>query len=141
MGRAGRKGSQSTFVLFTPKWSEVKDPKEIDKHRATKNHRSSSTASHASSQLSDSNRPKHSHPSPLSQMTTARDTNGSDTESAAGSVASSVADFEADGFDLEDADLFSGLIITDADENQLKKKKARQASKSDVKGGASRLVS
>ncbi|MCJ1348467.1 hypothetical protein MMC31_006699 [Peltigera leucophlebia] len=132
MGRAGRKGSQSTFVLFTPKWSEVKDPKEIDKRMATKNHSSSSTASHASSQLSDSNRSKHSHPSPLSQMTTARDTNGSDTESAAGSVTSSVADFEADGFDLEDADLFSGLIITDADENQLKKKKARQASKSDA---------
>lgn len=30
MGRAGRKGAQSTFVFFTSKWSIVKDPKEIE---------------------------------------------------------------------------------------------------------------
>ena len=122
MGRAGRKENQLTFVLFTPKWSEVKDPKEIDKHMATKNQSSSSTASYANSQLSDSNQLKHSYPNPLSQMITPKDTNRSNTKSVASSVASSVVNFEANRFDFQDADLFSGFIITNADENQLKKK-------------------
>lgn len=131
MGRAGRKGGQSTFILFTPKWSEVKDPKEIANRKSGKTESSSSATSHASSQFSDSNRPKHLNPSPLSAVTTAQDDHESDTESVVGSVVDSVGS-ETDGFDMEDADLFSRLIITDADENQLKKKKARQTSKSDA---------
>lgn len=39
---------------------------------------------------------------------------------------------EVDRLDIEDANLFLKLIITDADENQLKKKKAYQISKSNV---------
>lgn len=31
MGRAGRKGQQSTFVLFAPKWTQVQGPDEIEK--------------------------------------------------------------------------------------------------------------
>ena len=31
MGRAGRKGQQLTFVLFTPKWTQLKRPEEIEK--------------------------------------------------------------------------------------------------------------
>lgn len=27
--RTGQKGGQSTFILFTPKWSQIKDPKKI----------------------------------------------------------------------------------------------------------------
>lgn len=30
MGRAGRKGGQAFFLLFTPKWSKIKDPKEVE---------------------------------------------------------------------------------------------------------------
>lgn len=39
---------------------------------------------------------------------------------------------ESNRLDIEDVDMFSRLIIINADENQLKKKKARQISKSDV---------
>ena len=130
MGQAGKKDGQSTFVLFTPKWSEVIDPKEIANREAKKTHNLSSATSHASSQFSDSNWPRHLDPSPLSAVTTAQDDHESDTESVVGSVVDS--GFEADGLDMKDADLFSRLIITDADENQLKKKKARQTSKSDA---------
>lgn len=30
MGRVGRKGDQATFILFTPKWTQVKDAKEVE---------------------------------------------------------------------------------------------------------------
>lgn len=30
MGRAGRKDGQVIFILFTPKWSRLKNPKEIE---------------------------------------------------------------------------------------------------------------
>ena len=28
--RPGRKGGQAIFILFTPKWSQIRDPKEIE---------------------------------------------------------------------------------------------------------------
>lgn len=59
MGRAGRKGvKQATFVLFTPKWSQVSGLEEIEKR---------TDAVNASSDLSDANRPKASKRSPLNQ--------------------------------------------------------------------------
>ena len=30
LGRAGRDGTQSFFVLITPKWSNIRDPKELE---------------------------------------------------------------------------------------------------------------
>lgn len=81
----------------------------------------------ASSQLSYSNRPRNLNPSPLSAVTTAQDDYKLITESIVNSVGSI-----ADGFDIKDVDLFSSWIITDAYDNQLKKKKARQTSKSDA---------
>lgn len=36
--RAARKSGQSTFIFFTPKWSEIKDPKEISSCEAKKTH-------------------------------------------------------------------------------------------------------
>lgn len=53
MGRAGRKGGASTFVLFTPKWTRLKDPDKIERRNAGF---LSPTAVNA--HLSDSNRPK-----------------------------------------------------------------------------------
>ena len=34
MGRAGKKGGASMFVLFIPKWTRLKDPDKIKKHNA-----------------------------------------------------------------------------------------------------------
>lgn len=34
MGRDGKKGGASTFVLFTPKWTRLKDPDKIEKRNA-----------------------------------------------------------------------------------------------------------
>lgn len=121
MGRAGRKGGQSTFVLFTPKWSAIKDQKEIKERKAKK---SNTVKPNKSIQPA----------SPLCQVpnASAEEDEESDNESVAGSTAGSVADSEAKTFDMEDADLFGKLIITDADENQQKRKKQRQSSKTDA---------
>lgn len=53
ISRARKKGGAFTFILFTPKWTKIKDPKEIKKHNAGL---SSSTAVNA--QLLDRNQPK-----------------------------------------------------------------------------------
>lgn len=52
MGRAGRKGGQATFILFTPKWTQVKDTEEIEKRLEKRN-----KAANANAQLSNQNRP------------------------------------------------------------------------------------
>lgn len=36
MGRAGKKGGDSTFVFFIPKWSRIKDPAEIENRQLKK---------------------------------------------------------------------------------------------------------
>lgn len=41
---AGRKGGDSTFVFFTPKWSKIKDPAEIKKRRLKKSKNQSVSA-------------------------------------------------------------------------------------------------
>lgn len=68
MGREGKKGQQSTFVLFTPKQTQVKGSKEIERQitKCTK-------AANANAQLSDQNRPKNSNVSPLNQAILAKE--------------------------------------------------------------------
>lgn len=125
MGRAGRKGGQATFVLFTPKWSRIKDPKEIEDRKAkTKD----GTGTTGNAQLLDENRPI-AKISQLNQVLNA-DEDLSDAESVAGSAAGSEADFDID--DVDEADLISGLLATEADETQLSKKKERKSNKSDA---------
>lgn len=133
MGRAGRKGAQSTFVLFTPRWSEVKDANEMETRKSKKENTSKSA------QLSDNNRPLAQQASPLCQVSNAQEEDGSDADSIAGLEADFFAYSEAERFDIEDADLFLGLFITDADENHLKKKKQRHASKTDAQKRAKLL--
>lgn len=53
MGRARRKGGQAFFLLFTPKWSRIKDPKEVEERKS----KNSKDATAANAQLSDKNRP------------------------------------------------------------------------------------
>ena len=57
MGQADRKGALSTFVFFTPKWSMIKDLKEIEKRLENQSKKAISLII-ANAQLSDSNRPK-----------------------------------------------------------------------------------
>ncbi len=119
MGRAGRKGGASTFVLFTPKWTRIKDPEEIEKRNAGL---PSSTA--VSAQLSDSNRPKAlPKVSPLSQVLIAQD-DCSDLESIAGTE----AEFKIN----DEADLLSELFFTEVDEEQRQRKKDKQANQTDA---------
>lgn len=118
MGRAGRKGEASVFILFTPKWTKIKDPDEIEKRI---NGTSSSTFANA--QLSNSNRSKPpSKVSPLSQVVNANEGDLSDSES----IASSEADLDIDkGVDLFD-------LATDVDQDRSQRKKEKKTSQTDV---------
>lgn len=126
MGRAGRKEAQSTFVLFTPNWSKVIDANEIEIQKSKKDNTS------RSAQLSDSNRPVAQQASLLCLVSNAQEEDESDVDSITGLQADSFTYSEAEGYDIEDADLFSGFFITDADENHLKKKKQCHVSKMDA---------
>lgn len=106
LGRAGRKGGQSTFILFTPKWIQVQSLDEIQKRSSTTK---SSTSSGLESQLSDSNRPKHN--SPLALIASTED-QISDTESIAGSIADS--DFDNNECSMNDSELLSTFMATEA---------------------------
>lgn len=121
MGRAGRKGRASVFVLFTPKWTKVKDPDEIEKRKA-----GALSFTLINAQLSDSNRPKAS---PLSQTLNAEDTFG-DSKSTAGSEVGSEAGSDAE-FD-EEADLFLEVLATKVDQDRKQKKKKLKASQTDA---------
>lgn len=117
MGRAGRKGGNAIFVLLTPKWSNVKDQKEIDDQVAGRF--PSADTSHT---LSNLNRPKSLlQPSPLSQNTTAAEED-LDIESIAGS------DEEFD----DDEDLLEALLNIEADEQQKRTKEVKRNNKSDA---------
>lgn len=105
MGRAGRKGGASAFILLTPKWTRIKDPDEIEKRM------NSALSTSANAQLSDSNRPKAlPKNSPLSQVLNAAEEKLSDSESVAGSE----CDLEPD----EEAELSSGILASDANQNR-----------------------
>lgn len=118
MGRGGRKGRASAFILLTPKWTRIKDPDEIEKRM------NNTIFILANAQLSDSNRPKAlPKTSLLSQVVNTKD-ELSDSES----VAKSECDFELD----EEADLFSGILASNADQNRRQRKKEVKANQTDV---------
>lgn len=118
MGRAGRKGGASAFILLTPKLTRIKDPDEIEKRM------NNTTSTSVNAQLSDSNRPKAlPKTSPLSQVL-----NAEDELSESESVAESECDLELDA----DADLFSGMLASDADQNRRQQKKELQANQTDA---------
>lgn len=107
MRRAGRDGGQSTFVLLTPKWSRVKNQKEIETRLVNK----AASNTRTMALLSDSNRPKAS--------TKANDGDTSDMES-------SLAGSEATDSDLsDDGDPMATLLATEAEASLEKHKKAR----------------
>lgn len=126
MGRAGRKGGQSTFILLTPKWTQIKDQDEIIQRIAKR-----TVFANASSQLSATNRPIPSlHPSPLSKELGANDI--SDSESQAGSKAGSEAGSDDDLID-PDMDQSFSTLSTEAEEEAKRQKKAEKGGQSDAK--------
>ena len=111
MGRAGRQaGQQAVFILMTPKWTQVKDEKELQDWIAAR-----TDAANASSLFLDLNRLKIKgwRPSPLSCETNAE--GSSDTKSLASS------DVDEDFNDSGTNKLFA-LFITEAEEKSLAKK-------------------
>lgn len=122
LGRAGRKGGLSTFVLITPKWCQVKDPDEIE-NRVSK----TTTAVNNHSRLSDTNCPKRK--SPLTQVSLPQPTNISDN----GSVVESDAEEE----DLEhrtinDQDLLLAVLATEVETEKQSRSAKNRANKSDL---------
>ena len=119
MGRAGRRGGQATFILFTPKWTQVKDATEVEQRLAKR-----TEAANANLLLSDSNRPKvDPKQSRLGQVIEAADEQ-SDAESAAGS--------ELDEFDDPATNALFDLVATEAEEDLNAKRAKKQASKTDA---------
>ncbi|MCJ1471089.1 hypothetical protein MMC07_009737, partial [Pseudocyphellaria aurata] len=123
MGRTGHKGGASTFVLFSPKWTKVKDLQEIE-DRVTSRIRRSSTGVAFSTSLSASNRPT-TGVSPLSQMVSAKD-----NDSDAGSVAGS--DFDEE-YNVRDEDFVSNVFsTTEADKKHAEHKNWNKKSSTDA---------
>ena len=116
LGRAGRDCKQSIFMLITPKWTNIKDPKELEQ-RQNKN---------AAPQLSNDNRPK-AHP--LSHFVDANSI--SDTESVAESEA------ESDDGDVDETDLLSTLLATESEAQKKQRSAKKRTSKNDAAKRAS----
>lgn len=116
--RAGRKDEASTFILLTPKWTKIKDSDKIKKRK------NDTTFTSANAQLSDSNQPKTlPKTSSLSQIV-----NAEDSLSNLEFVAESERDFKLN----EQADLFSRMLASDADQNQRQQKEEFKANKTDA---------
>lgn len=119
MGRAGRRGGQATFILFTPKWTQVKDATKVEQRIAKR-----TEVANANFLLSDSNRPKvDPKQSRLGQVIEAADEQ-SDAELAAGS--------ELDEFDDPATNALFDLVATEAEEDLNAKRAKKQASKTDA---------
>lgn len=104
IGQAGRKSEIFLFILLTLRWTIIKDPEEIEKQV-----NSTSSFIIANAQFSNSNWLKTlSITSPLSQVLNAKD-KLSDAESMVGLE----ADFEYN----KKADLFSGILASDVDQD------------------------
>ena len=129
MGRAGRKGGKATFLLFTPKWSKIKDQKEVEEQKS----KNSKDATTVNAQLSDKNRPISRMNQVLNadnNVTNADLDAGLEAGSEVGSGACSGADFDLD--DADKADLVSGVPATKADKSRISKKKEGRSNKSDA---------
>ena len=115
MSRVGKRGGAFVFILFTPKWTKIKDPTKIEK---CINGTPSSTSANA--QLSNSNCPKlPSKISPLNQVVNCND-DLSESES--------IARLEANIDFGKGADFFLGALAIDVEQNRSKKKKEKQTS-------------
>lgn len=126
MGRAGRKGGASTFVFFTPKWSMIKDPAEIERRQLKKSKNPSvPTAETGNTQFSNSNRPKALKASSLSQVCNVDEEEISESESIIGS--------EADFDNIDDDDVMATLLATDAEGSRNKAKKDQQTNRTNEK--------
>ena len=128
MGRAGRKSQQAAFILFTPKWTQIKDSAEIEKRLAKR-----SNIANGNSHLSDLNRPKGTKQSPLGQEVDIEDL--SDGES----VASSEYRKAEDEFNDPATNQLFDILSTEAEVESQTKKKKKQVSKGDVEKRANLL--
>ena len=128
MGRAGRKGQQAAFILFMPKWTQIKDSAEIEKRLAKR-----SNIANGNSHLSDLNRPKGTKQSPLGQEVDIEDL--SDGES----VASSEYRKAEDEFNDPATNQLFDILSTEAEVESQTKKKKKQVSKGDVEKRANLL--
>lgn len=90
LGRAGRDGNQSIFVVITLKWTNIKDPKELKECQ-----------NKSTSQLSNDNRPK-AHP--LSRFV--------DTDSFSNRESIAKSETKSDDGDVDKIDLLSALLAT-----------------------------
>ena len=102
MNRAEQKSGASVFILFTPKWTKIKDSNKIEKRKA----RALSFTS-INTQFSDSNQPKTSL---LGQIVNVKNS-FSDSKSIAGSKAGFDAKFD------KDIDLFLGVLAIEVDQD------------------------
>lgn len=115
--KADKKGGLFTFILFTPKQSQVKDPKKI-KDRTIKN----ATTSNTNFQLFNINRPKHS--SFFAQITILAETIFSNTEF--------ILEFDTEAEDnkkgkINDSKLLFALLATKSEiTNQIKAAKKQK---------------
>lgn len=125
IGRVGKIGVLSTFVLFLPTWMQIDNQVKIERQFLT----ALNGTKTAASLLLDSNQPRALKPNPLSQVVDAtKDVLDSEL------VAKSEAEFDFDS----DVD-FPSLLATDADENQLDAKQKFLASRTNAEKRAKLL--
>lgn len=118
MGRAGRKRIQAMFILFTPKWTQVTGPEEVEERIKKR-----TDPINANALLSDTNWPKGNKRSRLNQEVTA--SNLSDNESVANSE-------PPDEFTDSSTDQLFELLNTKAETDSRSQKARKQASKSNA---------
>lgn len=109
MSRGERRGRASVFILFTLKWTKMKDPAEIEKHI---NGTSSNILANA--QLLNSNYSKL--PSKISLLNQV--INANNDLNKLESIAGSKTDIDFD----KGSDIFLGTLVTDAKQDCFKKK-------------------
>ena len=112
-------------MLFTPKWSKIKDLKEIEKEKS----KNSKDTTFANTQLLDKNKP-------ISKMNQVLNANKdfSNASSEAGSEADLEARLKAD-FDFNNndkANLVSGILVTEANKSRTNKNKECKSNKFDA---------
>lgn len=114
MSQIGRKGGVLSFILFTPKWSHIKDPEKIEKQSNNSNNTSSALASITSinAQLFNNNCSKVLPEASLLSLVYNTQDELSDLESVVDSKAESRNEFD------EETNLFSEVFATEADQTQ-----------------------
>ena len=124
MGHIGKKEGKTIFLLFTPKWSKIKDQKEVEESKS-KNSKDITTIN---AQLSDKNWPISRMNQVLNtndNVTNANSNTGSEASLEAGSETGIEADSNLD--DINEVDLVSRVLTTKANKSQIRKKKSIKA--------------